>query len=872
MKLAFFSPLNPQPSGISDYTEELLPFLAESAEIDLFVDGFKPSNKEIAARFSRFDYRANPDCLRRLDQYDAVIYHMGNDHRYHAGIYDVARQHPGIMVCHDFALQDFFLGLARRRGDMNIYLDEMEACHGESVRAEAAEALARGGAPPQVALPAHFPMNRRLALGAEAIIVHSQWSRARFAEIAPGVPVARINMPIRIPAAQPPRQPQPDGKVTIANFGLITPGKGITSALRALATLKRDHSFHYTLVGETNSFFDVRALVRAYGMTEHVTITGYVSLEEFERRISATDIALNMRERTVGETSASLCRIMAAGVPAIVSNVGWYGELPDDCVIKIDADEYTEAMLEAYLRQLMEDQQLRARIGENARRHMLAEHAIEQRAADHLAFIKQTIAARARRRLLDAVSGEMSLLGIRPADEELLRGVAEQVAAIAPAQVFASQAAAAVTPLPPSTGAPPASAASQPLAEPSGNGRLRKIENIDYKRAAIEYPRKLNAERYHHLFTKPFYNLAHKLPKFIGDGMDADTFRHFCDFANIAVALALPAGSRLLDVGCGSGWLSEYFARLGYDVTGIDISPDLIEISRERVARVPYGVDHETPLRCRFITHDIESAPLAETFAAVICYDSLHHFEDERAVIRHLAQMVEYGGLLFILEGDKPEEGSAGAEELLDVVRRFQTLEAPFDREYLRRLLVENGFALIGDFISVNGLFDRDALQDGKLAVNPPELNYLLCKKVVAEGVGPFAAVPDSSRPGKLAAHLSLAAAWPERVAPGEMNTATLRVENIGDTLWLTGSAERAGSVMLGLKLFDEAGELVREQHGEPPLPRALAPGERAELPLRWQAPYARGLYTLKLDLVAQSVCWFEQHGSAPLALRFHVR
>src|SRR4030095_12137042 len=112
------------------------------------------------------------------------------------------------------------------------------------------------------------------------------------------------------------------------------------------------------------------------------------------------------------------------------------------------------------------------------------------------------------------------------------------------------------------------------------------------------------------------------------------------------------------DVGCGSGWLSEYFARLGYVVKGIDISPDLIKMSRERVARVPYGVDHETPLRCKFAVHDIEISALEEKFDAVICYDALHHFEDEAAVIRNIANMLEVGGLLFILEGEKPSAGS----------------------------------------------------------------------------------------------------------------------------------------------------------------------------------------------------------------------
>src|SRR5258705_4353673 len=102
-------------------------------------------------------------------------------------------------------------------------------------------------------------------------------------------------------------------------------------------------------------------------MEDRVTITGHVGMDEFERRIAATDIALNLRERTVGETSASLCRIMAAGVPAIVFNVGAFSELPANAVVKIDQDNNAAALLEAYLRRLIEDADFRPHIGANAR-------------------------------------------------------------------------------------------------------------------------------------------------------------------------------------------------------------------------------------------------------------------------------------------------------------------------------------------------------------------------------------------------------------------------------------------------------------------------------------------------------------------------
>src|SRR6185369_7439532 len=103
MKLAYFSPLGPQRSGISDYSEELVPYLAKDAEITLFVDGFQPSNRDLTSRFEVCDYRRKPAHLLQLDRYDAVIYHMGNDHRYHSGIFEVMmNERPGIVVLHDF--------------------------------------------------------------------------------------------------------------------------------------------------------------------------------------------------------------------------------------------------------------------------------------------------------------------------------------------------------------------------------------------------------------------------------------------------------------------------------------------------------------------------------------------------------------------------------------------------------------------------------------------------------------------------------------------------------------------------------------------------------------------------------------------------
>jgi 2-polyprenyl-3-methyl-5-hydroxy-6-metoxy-1,4-benzoquinol methylase/glycosyltransferase involved in cell wall biosynthesis len=848
MNLAYLSPLNPQRSGISDYSEELLPHLAELVDVHLFVDGFRPDNPTLNA-FPQTDYKRNPQSLKSLDQYDAVVYHMGNDHRYHSGIFDVSRQHPGIVVFHDYALQDFFIGLARTRKDMSLYYAEVAACHGPTASREAERAFSEGRNPPALSNPIEFPLNCRIARQAEGIIVHSEWLRTKVQATAPGVPVARIPMGVKIPPLV--TNGNGSGPLKLASFGLIIPGKGIEQILRCLAAIRQEYDFHYTLVGAENPYFDVRSLVSSYNLNDRVTITGHIPLEEFERHIADTDIALNLRERTAGETSASLCRIMAAGVPVIASNIGAFAELPDDTVVKLDHDVLSDRMLQAYLRRLMDDPKLRQRLGENARRYFHAEHDIKVSARRYVEFIGEVVARRGRRPLVEGLSAELKQLGIQPSDESFLHSLASEVAALTNGPL-------------PSVGTQPASDNSQNRnAVASGrievtnseSQRLPKLPDVNYKQAAIDYPSKLDPERHHYLATKPFYNLANKPAKHLGDGLDAETFRHFCDFANMAVALALPAGKKILDVGCGSGWLSEYFARLGYEVTGIDISPQLIEIAQKRVESLKYDVDHETRLRCRFITHDIEVGPLGETFDAVVCYDSLHHFEDEEAVMRNLAAMTMYGGQVFILEGDRPEHGSETEEELIDVMRRYETLESPFNREYLRHLLEKNGLAVIGDYISVNGLFERGASE-----FESPEVNYLLAKKVVKTSGSEASTVADSTRPEGLRAAISIEPVA-ATVGPGTLIETEVSIENTGTALWLVGRADRKGSVMLGLRLYEEHGSLMWERHGTPPLPRALAPGEKVTLPMNFKAPFSQGTYTLKVDMVSQHVRWFEGEG-----------
>ena len=71
MRVAFFTPLNPQPSGISDYSEALLPHLAAQVErLDVFIEDYEPS-----ARFAQENLRVRP--WRDFEpDYQAGTYHF----------------------------------------------------------------------------------------------------------------------------------------------------------------------------------------------------------------------------------------------------------------------------------------------------------------------------------------------------------------------------------------------------------------------------------------------------------------------------------------------------------------------------------------------------------------------------------------------------------------------------------------------------------------------------------------------------------------------------------------------------------------------------------------------------------------------------
>ena len=109
--------------------------------------------------------------------------------------------------------------------------------------------------------------------------------------------------------------------------------------------------------------------------------------------MAACDVLVNLRYPTMGETSGSVIRALSLGKPLLVSDVGWFRELPDDVVLKVPVDEYEVATLAAAL-ELAADHGAAARRG-GARRTSTREHDLGRVADAYVAALED---GRGRRR------------------------------------------------------------------------------------------------------------------------------------------------------------------------------------------------------------------------------------------------------------------------------------------------------------------------------------------------------------------------------------------------------------------------------------------------------------------------------------------
>lgn len=135
---------------------------------------------------------------------------------------------------------------------------------------------------------------------------------------------------------------------------------------------------------------------------------------------------------------------------------------------------------------------------------------------------------------------------------------------------------------------------------------------------------------------------------------------------------------RLLDVGCGAGFVASWIDRSKYEIYGVEVSPKASEIAKKYVKRVYVGFLEDAKFEADF-------------FDVILCYHVIEHVEDPVVFIQQIHSILRPGGKLVI---GTPNFGSAMARRFGDNFRLLhdQTHISLFDDFGLRDLLRDTGF------------------------------------------------------------------------------------------------------------------------------------------------------------------------------------
>jgi SAM-dependent methyltransferase len=125
--------------------------------------------------------------------------------------------------------------------------------------------------------------------------------------------------------------------------------------------------------------------------------------------------------------------------------------------------------------------------------------------------------------------------------------------------------------------------------------------------------------------------------------------------------LAPQGGERWLDLGCGSGNVAELAARAGADVIGLDLSPRLIDVARERATAGGFDIE--------YVVGDAQKLPFADAaFDVVSSAVGIMFAPDQAKAAAELARVVRAGGRIGLASWTK--EGDLG--KLFAVMAPFQ--------------------------------------------------------------------------------------------------------------------------------------------------------------------------------------------------------
>jgi hypothetical protein len=263
--------------------------------------------------------------------------------------------------------------------------------------------------PPWETRPDEFPLAGEVLANATGLIVHSHYVEERVLDAGYHGPIWRIEHP-----AWPAVDVQPaqiEGRPLFGCFGHLNASKRIPQLVDAFGAVRKRHpNAKLLLVGPASPGFDASRLE-----AEGVERIGYVEEEQLWSLMAACDACISLRSPTMGETSGSAIRALALGRPLVVSDLGWFSELPDEVALKVPVDEDEIPALATALELLASSEPTQLAMSDAACVYAQRDHDLGRVAENYAAALEE---AAGGTRVADAVVAEVAQaaaeIGIEP--------------------------------------------------------------------------------------------------------------------------------------------------------------------------------------------------------------------------------------------------------------------------------------------------------------------------------------------------------------------------------------------------------------------------------------------------------------------------
>lgn len=422
MNIRWYSPLDPASSEIARYSAQLLPVLQEFAAIAALDDGS-------GAGAAPWWQPGGEASATEQGVAPMPVYHIGNN-PLHLPIYQRSLEEPGLVVLHDISLVDLARHLSHQLDDPGLWKDMMCRQYGDEVRALANRS--EKSSADYNEMVARYPLFQPFVAGALGVVVHSRYARDILQpHLPPGLPLLQLNLPSPAPA-EPARRAQQAGPLRFVFCGHVGPNRRLIEFMEAWGRLASPQRISLDLFGNINSNRQLLQYAEHIGVAPWVRLRGYVSDPELDEALQSSDFAINLRWPTMGEASASQLRYWSAGLPTLVSDVGWYGELPDDVVCKISvANESVELL--ALLEDALADPAKYQAIGRRGWEQLRDAHSARDYARALAGFADRLSDARLAYRMLDqGLVNTIASMCESETDTRLFRNAIETAAATCP--------------------------------------------------------------------------------------------------------------------------------------------------------------------------------------------------------------------------------------------------------------------------------------------------------------------------------------------------------------------------------------------------------------------------------------------------------